>query len=294
MGIASPYMEYFSRLIEKETGIIYDEVNAYQLESRLSDIATQLGFPSIEEFWQHARSDKMTPPQRLMLFDVATNNETSFFRDPKVFTAIRSIIGSHAQTKSTPLRIWSAACSSGQEVYTLGIICAETKAKHPGFTHSILATDISNRILARAKNALYSQLEVQRGLSITQLMANFKPEAEGGGQPAGDDRPKVWRVNDALRQHITFRSLNLLGNWGAIGPFDLILCRNVLIYQSVENKSKVIARMYDLLVPGGHLILGGAESLIGVFDKLEWTNVDGAVVYRKKSDSAPMPKQASA
>jgi chemotaxis protein methyltransferase CheR len=237
--------------------------------------------------WEKAKvggiHGSMDGSMKLLLIDTATNNETSFFRDPMVFKAIRTVLDSLIAKKSSTyerLRIWSAACSTGQEVYSLAIMLEGMGAKIP-FTYEILATDISERVLKRASDGRYSQLEVQRGLAATQLVKYFKPET-----PASANDPAFWTINSELKRNITFQKLNLLDPWPGHKTCDIVLCRNVLIYQTIENKKKVVAKIADILEPGGFLILGGAESLIGISDALDYVTIEGAVVYRKKDGVA--------
>lgn len=279
MGTSPECLRYFADFIEKEIGIVYSEVNYYQLESRLEDIAKQLGFSDPTALWEKTKMTGMNGAMKLLLIDTATNNETSFFRDPMVFKAIRTVLDTLIAKKSTNyerVRIWSAACSTGQEVYSLAIMLEEIGAKTP-FTYEILATDISERVLKRAADGRYSQLEVQRGLAATQLVKYFKPET-----PTSANDPAYWTINSELKRNISFQKLNLLEPWPGHKTCDIVLCRNVLIYQTIENKKKVVAKIADILDPGGYLILGGAESLIGISDALDYVTIEGAVVYRKK------------
>lgn len=274
-------LRFFADIIEREIGIVYSEVNFYQLESRLEDIAKQLGFDGPMALWDKAKTAGVTGSMKLLLIDTATNNETSFFRDPNVFKAIRSVIeGLSAKRRSSfdPIRIWSAACSTGQETYSLAMLFHELQATASYLPYEILATDISERVLKRATEGRYSQLEVQRGLSAAQLVRFFKPE----GQQSASNEPSHWLINPDLKRSIQFQKLNLLDPWPSLNKFHLILCRNVLIYQTIDNKKKVVAKLAEQLEPGGYLILGGAESLIGISDALEYAVIDGSVLYHKK------------
>lgn len=284
MSIPKDCLRFFAGFIESEIGIVYSEVNYYQLESRLEDIAKQLGVRDPVELWERARTQGISGSLKLLLIDIATNNETSFFRDPNVFQAIRSILIESAPTNhpDRPFKIWSAACSTGQELYSLAILLSEVREKH-GFYYTVLATDISERVLKRAQDGIYSHLEVQRGLTQEQLGRHFKVEEPHG---SSDEPYKTWRVRSELKYNMSFMKLNLLEPWRGVEVYNLILCRNVLIYQTVENKKKVLSKLYDHLAPGGYLVLGGAESLIGLFDELEYVTKEGAVVYKKPQKKA--------
>ena len=285
MTLPTDCLKFFAAFIEREIGIIYSEVNFYQLEGRLEEIAKSLSLPDTLALWEKARRDGITGALKLALVDVATNNETSFFRDINIFKAIRSIVEKgppSAFKEDRPFRVWSAACSTGQELYSAAILFSEIKQAQP-FHYAIHATDISERVLRRAEAGRYTQLEVQRGLSEAQLSRYFNPDQQpGSGGPEG---ATSWTAKAEIKRGMSFQKLNLLDDWLGLGKFNLILCRNVLIYQTVENKRKVVARIHDHLEPGGHLILGGAESLIGVSDQLEYITVEGAVVYRKRPDA---------
>jgi chemotaxis protein methyltransferase CheR len=275
MALANEILKFFATYIEAETGIVYTDVNYYQLENRLVDIATQLGCATPVELYERARAQGFDPSMRLLLLDTATNNETLFFRDIPVFKALAGLMGQVATAQTNPFRIWSAACSTGQEIYSLAILATEQRVKTPGFAWSILATDFSERVLKRAEEGRYSQLEVQRGLSAARLIQHFEQVAERDGGITS------WAVRAALKAHMKFKPLNLITPWPDLGTFDLILCRNVLIYQNVENKIKVIEKLFERLAPGGHLVLGGAESLIGLSNRFEFVATDGAVIYRR-------------
>lgn len=273
MSLRPECLRFFAEFIEKNTGIIYSDVNYYQLENRLNELAPQLGCADAEKLWVRASTLGIDPQLKLLLLDTATNNETLFFRDPAVFAAIANLLAMHAATQSGPFRIWSAACSTGQELYSVAMLALEQQALTPSFRFSIFATDFSHRVLARAESGTYSELEVQRGLSPARLQKYFSQDP-GSAQPS-------WQVRPELKQTLSFRQLNLVETWPSFGPFELILCRNVLIYQNVESKIKVIAKLADRLAPQGCVILGGAESMIGLSDRFEFLNQSGAVIYRR-------------
>ncbi len=268
-------LEFFAKYIEKELGIIYAEHNYFQLQNRLEDIAKLLGVATIEDLFELQKKG-MNSQFKQLLLDVATNNETSFFRDPKVFRAIeKSLLQDYIQKNSPtgPLRIWSAASSTGQEAISTTILINEYKEKTKAtFDFSIIGTDISERVLERAKSGTYSQLEVQRGLPITCLVKYFKKNSQD-----------QWTANQEVMRKIQFSKLNLKENFPFKDSFHLILCRNVLIYQNVEGKKEILKRMTQLLQPDGLLILGSGESLLGISSDFDQQNIDGAIVYIKKS-----------
>lgn len=282
MALNNDQMKFFADFIEGKLGIVYVKDNYYQLEKRLADIATQLNLASIDELWQKAQGG-IFGQMKMLLLDLATNNETSFFRDPGLFKTIEDKIltearfsGDHPQ----PLRIWCCATSTGQEVYTMAIILNAWQRHNTKRTFSFLATDYSQRVLAQAEAGRYSQLEIQRGLPATMLVRFFHNESKG---EASASHSPAWMVNDDLKKNITFKQQNLLESFGYIGPFDIVMCRNVLIYQNVENKRKIIAEMAKKIAPNGYFIMGAAESLTGLSDEFDLRQFDRSVVYQKKA-----------
>jgi chemotaxis protein methyltransferase CheR len=275
-------LKYFSSYIEKEVGIIYSDHNAFQLRNRLEDIAKMMGEASIHSLFTTAQKG-ITGAFKQMLLDVATNNETSFFRDPKVFRAIEqtvlpALLEEGGENKE--LKIWSAASSTGQEAVSLAILLEEQKAKvKKPFGFRIVGSDISERVLTKAREGIYTQLEVQRGLPAALMIKYFTK----------DERDR-WCVRPSIRQKMEFRKQNLKESFTQIGKFGIILCRNVLIYQNVDSKKEILDRVSEQLEPGGFLILGSGESLIGLSQDYHQVAVDGAVIYRKKQ----IPSMAAA
>jgi chemotaxis protein methyltransferase CheR len=213
------------------------------------------------------------------LLDVSTNNETSFYRDAKVFKYIKSHILkiSTQGNMQRPIRIWSCASSTGQEAYSIAMICEEMLHILPLRSYEILGTDISQRVLEQAKSGTYRQIEVQRGLPAPQLIKYFEPASEDM-----DHNPK-WQIKQSVRSKVEFKKLNLLDPvFPNLGPFDIILCRNVLIYQPVENRSKIIKKIAPNLDAEGIFLVGAAESLIGIENNFIQTNEDSVVVYKNK------------
>jgi chemotaxis protein methyltransferase CheR len=273
MSIREGILQFFAAYIELQLGIIYVEANFFQLEHRLKDIATQLGYADVDALYQEAQKG-ITGIMKSLLLDLATNNETSFFRDTSIFKALSGLIIPELckNGDKSSLRIWSAASSSGQEAYSVAIEIAEMKNVNGNPSMQMLVSDVSEKILERAKKGEYSQLEIQRGLPAKLIVQYF--------DKMDSDR---WKVKPFLQQSMTYKKINLLDAWGGIGPFDIVFIRNVLIYQSVENKKKVIENVHKNLEPGGFLILGAAESLFGISDKFDQAEHERAIVYRKKT-----------
>lgn len=265
--------------IEQKTGIVYSENIWFQLENRLEKIATKFEHKDIEGLWKYVSQYGWTPSMRDMLLDFATNNETSFFRDPSLFDGLeQDFIPQWVATGSRHIRLWCAASSTGQEIYSIAMLLEEARDKGANFTYEILGSDISERVLAQAKEGFYSDLEINRGISASRKARFFREtyhERLGQG----------WQVLPELKKSVQFQRINLVDSWPAtLGIFDMIFCRNVLIYQQIEKKTKVVRRMHDHLSSSvGYLVLGGAESLVGVSEEFDQTNIGKSIVYRLKS-----------
>lgn len=265
-------LSFFARYIETELGIVFSEDNAFQLRSRLEDVAKRLGIANVTELHEKAKAG-VSHEMRTLLLDFATNNETSFFRDPKLFKAIETGILEpfSAESPGKTFKIWSAASSTGQEALSVAITIEEFNERAKSkVSYTLHATDVCDRVLARASTAEYSQLEVDRGLSPERLSRWFTrtPEAR-------------FRANPAIRMNLKFDRLNLLDPFAFQQSFNLVLCRNVLIYQNVERKGQIVEKIARIMVPGSYLILGSGESLIGLSDKFERKVVDGVSLYRR-------------
>lgn len=249
--------ELYKDLLYTKSGLVITPDKSYLLDSRLTPVAKKWNFPSIELMTLQLRA----LPDNDLIRDVVeamTTNETSFFRDSKPFiefeqTVLPQLIKQRANKKS--LRIWCAAASSGQEPYSLAMLLKDKEAMLKGWRIEIVATDISEEILEQAKRGIYTQFEVQRGLPITQLMKYFEQINE------------KWRIKDDLRSMVKFGYFNLLDEMARLGNFDVIFCRNVLIYFDEKTKGKVLEKMAQRLEKDGFLFLGGAETVLGITDK---------------------------
>ena len=248
-----------SKLIKDRSGLTLTKDKAYLLESRLLPVARKWNLKSLDELVMRLRTRSEAGLVRDVV-EAMTTNESFFFRDIKPFDQFKQVILPHLlQTRASPrsIKIWSAACSSGQEPYTLGMILKEERQKLIGWNIDILATDLSTEILAKAQAGLYSQFEVQRGLPIQLLVKYFKQ--------AGDR----WQIDSAVREMVRYRPFNLLDELSGLGQFDVIFCRNVLIYFDQPTKQMVLERMAKQLAPDGFLYLGGAETVVGITDKFQ-------------------------
>jgi len=215
--------------------------------------------------------------QRWAVVEALTTNETSWFRDPGVFEGLRTELLPRLQSVRSvhhTLRFWSAAASTGQEVYSLAMLLADSL--EPARRHQILATDISNEVLERARTGRYSQLEMNRGLPARHLVRFFERSGTG------------WNVGAQLRRDITFRALNLAAPFVALPTFDVVLMRNVLIYFDIPTKRSILRRVRQVLAPDGWLVLGTAESTRGIDDEFEAVRFGGLTAYRPATNASPL------
>ena len=243
MALNDQKLKFFSDYILKELGIVYSPEVYFQLEQRLEKVAQFLGIPGAEEVYQKAMSDGISGDFKQYLLDIATNNETSFFRDPKVFQAIETQI-LPAFRKDYPqnfiYRIWCSAASFGQEPYSVAMLVHEFLMKNPGHPRiEIVATDIADHALKRCREGRYSQLEIQRGLTPARIQQYFEPDRENDG---------YWLLKSEIKRIVEFRKLNLLDPFQGMGTFNLVLCRYVLIYQGAEKKKLIVQSMVKLSI----------------------------------------------
>lgn len=267
-------LRFFADYIHKELGIVYQQENYFQLEKRLTEVIRVMGLKDEDALVQKARMGMDGTLKQVML-DLATNNETSFFRDAKIFAAIEKHIVpkiiANPEFKGS-IRIWCAAASFGQEPYSLAMTLAEMRKKNPAFPRfEIIATDISENALKRCKAANYTQMEVQRGLAPELLSRYFTPAADG-----------TFNVSAEIKNHVSFKKQNLLDSFASLGNFDLVLCRNVLIYQKDESKKEIIRRLAATMNAKSFLFLGAAESLMGLSNDFDQHFDDGTIYFQKK------------
>ncbi len=250
--------DFVAQLVRQRAGIVLTPDKTYLLESRLAPLARREGLSSIEDLIQVVRARR---DERLIgqLLDVMTTNETFFFRDKTPFDHLREAIlpTLGPQRRGQRIRIWCAAASTGQEPYSIAMMADQNPMLAQGVPLEIIGTDISDRCLERAKQGLYTQFEVQRGLPIQLLMAHFTQQ---------DDH---WRLSERIRNQVTFRKHNLLEPATALGKFDVVMCRNVLIYFDAATKSAVLERIAAQMNPGGYLMLGAAETVVGLSTAFE-------------------------
>ena len=258
MKINEQDFEVYSSFLYKESGLAISFEKAYLLESRLSPVMKKLGIDELDVLTNKIKAGD--PSARHEVIEAMTTNETFFFRDTHPFDRFKDVVLPKVMEKKpagSTIRIWCAACSSGQEPYSLGIILKENAAKFAGYNFEIIATDLSEDILETARTAKYTQFEVQRGMPITLLVKYFKQE--------GSD----WFLNDEIKSMVKFEKFNLLDSMIKYGTLDIIFCRNVLIYFDPETKGRILAELHTRIEKHGFLFLGGAETVVGVTDKFK-------------------------
>ena len=243
-----------ARFVAQESGIKLSSGKAYMVETRLEPVLSQFGISNFEHLATQLLAAKGDLRQAVV--DAMTTNESFFFRDRTPFELFENVmlprIAAQKRRTGQPLRIWCAAAATGQEPYSLAIAVLENQRLLEDIDVSILATDISQAALATAEDGLYTQFEAQRGLSARRLIAHFQQEG------------RAWRAKPHLRELIEFRELNLLKSLQQVGRVDIVFCRNVLIYFDVETKCHVLGNIKNQIVDDGYLMLGAAETLVGV------------------------------
>lgn len=250
-------IQFLSEFLRKRSGLVLTPDKAYLLENRLRPLVRLHGVADIAELIAKLRSGAIRELEREIV-EAMTTNESFFFRDIKPFDNFRdNILPRLLESRATrrKIRIWCAAASTGQEPYSLAMILADATAKLGAWgSVEILATDLDTDVLNRAKNGVYTQFEVQRGLPVQYLVKYFEKDGD------------KWRINQKIRSMVTYREHNLLESPAKLGKFDVVFCRNVLIYFDSETKAKVLEGISKMLPADGVLFLGGAETVLGVSD----------------------------
>ena len=250
-----PDYEYLRKFLKDNSGLDLSSDKQYLIESRLLPVARKAGLPGIGELVQKMKGG--SSPVANQVVEAMTTNETFFFRDKTPFDHFRdSIMPEILQARAgrRSIRIWCAAGSTGQEPYSLAMCLKEMGAALAGWRVDILATDLSLEVIEKSKSGLYSQFEVQRGLPIQLLVKYFKQVGE------------FWQINADIRAMIQHRQLNLLHDFAQLGTFEVIFCRNVLIYFDQDTKVDIFRRLAKATEPDGFLVLGAAETVVGLTD----------------------------
>ncbi len=264
MALPAGDFQYVRSLVQERSALVLNDGKEYLVEARLAPLAEREGLSSVAELLALLRQGSTA--LRDDVVEAMTTNETSFFRDVHPFDALRDVVLPAALARrGGRLRLWSAASSTGQEAYSLAMLLAD---HFPTADATILATDLSRDVLARAARGTFTQLDVNRGLPAALLVKHF--ERDGAG----------WRVREHLRRRVEFRQLNLAKPWPSLPPMDLVLLRNVLIYFGPEAKRAVLTQVARVLAPGGLLSLGGAETTYGLDEGWERLQVGRTSMYR--------------
>lgn len=255
--IAPAEYQILKEILLANSGHHLGEGKEYLVERRLESVAGSLGFPNLTSLIHHVHRTR-DPKVVKLVCEAMTTNESLFFRDGRPFDLMKErilpdLIERRRATRR--LRIWSAACSTGQEAYSLAMLLAEFPGL-AGWTLEIIGTDYSPKVVARARDGVFNHFEVQRGLPIQMLLKYFDQ---------GENNS--WRAKESLRRMVSFREGNLLEPFRQLGPFDVVFCRNVLIYFDDEGKRAVLNRMVDVVASDGYLFLGASETALGVSAK---------------------------
>jgi chemotaxis protein methyltransferase CheR len=250
--------EYLRKLLKERSGLDLSSDKQYLVESRLVPLARKSGLPGISDLVQRIKSGDEALTSEAV--EAMTTNETFFFRDKIPFDHLRdAVLPSLLQARAArrTLRIWCAASSTGQEPYSIAMCLKEAGSALAGWRTEIIATDLSLAVLEKSKAGIFSQFEVQRGLPIQLLLKYFAQIGE------------FWQLNADIRAMVTHRQLNLLQDFSHLGTFDVIFCRNVLIYFDQETKANIFERISRMLEPDGVLALGAAESVVGITNRFK-------------------------
>jgi len=269
MSLTTTSFDWVRQLVHRESAIVLQPGKEYLVEARLLPIARRAGLTDVSSFVESVRT-RPSPDNTRAIVEALTTNETSWFRDGDPFTALTSTVLPSllaARGPSARLQIWSAACSSGQEAYTIGMLL-EDALPNAASRVSITATDISREMVERTRAGRFSQLEVNRGLPAPMLVRHFVR--------AGTE----WQVAPQLRRMVTASECNLAAPLPRMGPFDVVYLRNVLIYFDLSTKQAILRRVRDLMRPDGWLFLGAAETTLGVDDSWERVVVGRSSAYR--------------
>lgn len=276
--------QFLAGIVKERSGGVLTADQSYMLDTRLAPLLKRENLPSLDALAMKLRSPAASILAQEMT-ELLTTNESHFFRDGKPFEYLRTILPElhKARAAGLPIRIWSAACSTGQEAYSIAIILSELQdagdATWKARRFEIFGTDLTKVVVDRAREGVFTQFEVQRGLPVRQLMKNFQ-QIEGR-----------WRAHDRLRAYMKFQQANLLHDLRGFGKFDLIFCRNVLIYFDLPTKARVLNALTAQLAPDGALFLGAAETAMGITDRLEPIGGQRGI-YHPAAQAAPVRARA--
>ncbi|MBF7072324.1 protein-glutamate O-methyltransferase CheR [Glaciecola sp. MH2013] len=270
--LSATLYDKFCHFLHTKSGIVLGDAKQYLVRSRMVPLMHRFEFNDIDKLISMVIGQTNTGLTQAAL-EAMTTNETLWFRDKYPFDILQDTLLPELSKKQNRIRIWSAASSTGQEAYSIAITLAEFQKKHPGaFSHGveIVGTDLSTEVVTKAKAAIYDELSLKRGLTEYFKKHYFEP-ASGSSM----------RVSQALRDWVSFRSFNLTQSFASLGKFDIVFCRNVLIYFDVERKDKILQDISASLHDNGSLILGASESLGGASKKFTMVTQASGLYYRK-------------
>ncbi|BCX82919.1 chemotaxis protein methyltransferase CheR [Methylomarinovum caldicuralii] len=262
----------FQRFLHEHSGITLGDGKRYLVQSRLSQILPETGLGSLDALIEALVRGQLPEKVRSRIIDVMTTNETFWFRDRGHFELLKErLLADLSRQRFRPLRIWSAACSTGQEPYSIAITALEAvrEGRLPRANLRIVGTDLSQQVLKTAAGTVYSDLSLSRGLPEAIRQRYFQPHANG------------WRLKPEVRALVRFQPFNLLKPCTALGRFDLIFCRNVLIYFTPETKRDILQRLAAALEPGGYLFLSSTETLAEPVAALQPLSLRGTWIYQR-------------
>ena len=263
--------DFLCNFVREKSAIVLEPSKAYLVESRLNPVARNNGFSSLDELVDALRKPASRELARQVI-DAMTTNESSFFRDLQPFESLKTVIIPELlerRSKDRTLNIWSNACSSGQEVYSIAMLLRESFPALAGWKVRLIASDLSTAILKKAQEGIFNQTEVNRGLPMPMLLKYF---TKSGLQ---------WQIKEDVRKSIEFREVNLIESWPSTLPtMDIVFLRNVLIYFSPETKTAILNKVHRILRPDGCLFLGGSETTMNLDTKFERTPVGKTTCYR--------------
>jgi chemotaxis protein methyltransferase CheR len=275
--------EALRAFLKARSGLALSPDKRYLVESRLGPICTRFKLENLSRLVWEIKSGKSAALENATI-EAMTTNETFFFRDKAPFDLFQDVLLPRfvkERAASRRLRIWCAAASTGQEPYSLAMLIKEAASRMAGWQVEIIATDISHEVLEKARMGLYNQFEVQRGLPVKLLVKYF---AQKGDQ---------WQISPEIRSMVDFRYLNLIEDFSRLGQFDIVYCRNVLIYFETAMKANVLRRIAQLMAADGALVLGASETILGITEAL---SLDPAYrgLYTKTGFTGAAPRTALA
>ncbi len=273
MKVNPQQLAFLSTFLKRRSGVVIDASKAYLVEARLLPVLRQRGLADFEILVERVRSAR-DPGLEQDVLNAMMTHETSFFRDRSPFETVKRLLPDLLKRRAVArhLVLWSAAASSGQEAYSLAMLLNEHfREALAGWSVRILATDISDPVLARAREGLYSDLEVTRGLPV-ELRDKYFVRLQG-----------KWSIAHECRKYVEFRKMNLLEAWQGVPPCDIVFLRNILIYFDVPTRAAILAKMRSTVRPDGALFLGGAETMLGVCDTYDRVEGVGCSYYRPRS-----------